>query len=169
MSEPKFVPKKGQVDYTHIRYAPVMNIVVRHGGKILIVQRSSGMRLYPNHWNGISGFLDDTKDFEEKVMEELFEEVGITGADVVSLTRGTIFHQDAPEYLKTWIVHPVLVEVSIDRVKLDWEAQKYEWVAPEDALDFQLLPGFDMVLEKLFGAGKEDDWEDIKSRMTKSS
>ena len=43
-AEPVFVPRPGQVDYTHIRYAPVLNAVVVCLGKVLLLQRSSGMR-----------------------------------------------------------------------------------------------------------------------------
>jgi hypothetical protein len=46
--EPMFVPRPGQVDYTHIRYAPVLNAVVVCRGKVLLLQRSSGMHSYPN-------------------------------------------------------------------------------------------------------------------------
>jgi 8-oxo-dGTP pyrophosphatase MutT (NUDIX family) len=57
--EPVFVRRPGQVDHTHIRYAPVLNAVVVCLGKVLLLQRSSGMRSYPNQWCGISGYLDD--------------------------------------------------------------------------------------------------------------
>ena len=46
MAQPKFIPRPGQVDYTNIRYAPVVNTIVVHSGKVLLVQRSSEMRLY---------------------------------------------------------------------------------------------------------------------------
>ncbi|HEY4161329.1 MAG TPA: hypothetical protein VGM08_04680, partial [Candidatus Saccharimonadales bacterium] len=65
MAEPKFVPKPGQVDYTNIRYAPVINTVITNSGKVLLVQRSPGMRLYPGYWSGMSGFLDDNRSIEE--------------------------------------------------------------------------------------------------------
>ena len=37
MTERKFVAQPGQVDYTSIRYAPVVNAVVTNGGKVLLV------------------------------------------------------------------------------------------------------------------------------------
>jgi hypothetical protein len=43
-AEPAFLPRPGQVGYTHIRYAPVLNAVVVCVGKVLLLQRSSGMR-----------------------------------------------------------------------------------------------------------------------------
>lgn len=148
--EKKFVPKPGQVDFTNVRYCPVMNCVVRHGRKILVVQRSTGIRLYPGYWNGISGFLDDKRSFEEKVRGELREELGLKKKDILSIRLGQIFQQEAPKYKKTWIVHPVLVEVATDKVTLDWEAQNFQWLSPREVMRLKLLPGFDQVLGSFF-------------------
>lgn len=63
---------------------------------------------------------------------------------------GAIFHQEAPKYKKTWIVHPVLVEVNTDAVTLDWEAQNHHWIFPKAASQLKLLPGFDQVLRSFF-------------------
>lgn len=148
--QPKFIPKPGQVDFTDIRYCPVMNCVVRYGRKILVVQRNSGMRLYPGYWNGVSGFLDDKRSFDEKVQDEIGEELGLKKKDIRSINMGKIFHQEAPKYKKTWIVHPVLVEVNTDQITLDWEAEHYRWIFPGEAKKLNLLPGFDQVLKSFF-------------------
>ncbi|OGD30784.1 hypothetical protein A2W60_02915 [Candidatus Azambacteria bacterium RIFCSPHIGHO2_02_46_12] len=148
--EPVFKPKDGQIDYTNIRYAPVINCVVRHNDKILIVQRNPKMRLYPNLWNGISGFLDDGRSIEQKAKDELREELGIEAGDIVSIQHGQVFDKEEEKYGKTWIVHPILVDVKMDKIKLDWEAQNYKWIKVEDAKNFDLLPGFDKVLASLF-------------------
>ena len=147
--EKKFKPKKGQVDFTHIRWAPVVNCVVVFKHKILLVQRSEALHLYPGYWNGISGFLDDDKGLREKVVEELKEEVGLTEKDIISITPGMVFDQDEPVYKKTWIVHPVLVKVKHNKVKLDWESKNYVWVSFAEAKKLKLLPGFDQVLKIL--------------------
>lgn len=150
MSKPEFELKPGQVDYSKARWAPVINCVVKYGDKILIVERSKDLNFYPEYWNGISRFLDDSRNLEEKVKDELREELGVSEDKIVSIKLGEIFHQEEPEYKKTWIVHPVLVEVSTDEVKLDWEAQNYKWIKVEEAKDFKLLPGFDRVIETFF-------------------
>jgi len=54
--KPEFKPKPGQIDYTNIRVAPVINCVVQYQDKILIVRRNLKMKFYPGYWNGISGF-----------------------------------------------------------------------------------------------------------------
>jgi len=148
MSEKKFIPKPGQVDFTHVRWVPVLNCVVMYKGRVLLVQRNKSMRLYPGYWNGISGFLDDNKSLTQKVQEELREELEISKKHILSIQLARILNQDAPKYKKTWIVHPVLVKVDTDKVKLDWEAQNYKWVKPSEAKKLDLLPGFEETLNE---------------------
>lgn len=145
----RFRPKRGQVDYTNARWAPVINCVVKHKNKILIVRRSQSLKLYPNYWNGISGFLDDERDLETKVREELKEEAGISAKDIIAIHLGEIFDQEEPRYKKTWVVHPVLVKVASSKIELDWEANGYKWINPSEIKNYKLLPGFDTVLKKL--------------------
>ena len=148
--EPTFVPKAGQVDYTNIRYCPVVNCVAKFGDKILVVQRSPHMRLYPGYWNGISGFLDDQKSVEDKVREELQDELGLGAEAITAIERGNVLVQEAEDYHKTWIVFPVLAEVNTDRLRLDWEATSHRWLTLAEARQLDLLPGFDKVLDVLF-------------------
>ncbi|MBI4114936.1 MAG: NUDIX domain-containing protein [Candidatus Niyogibacteria bacterium] len=149
MKKTKFKPKQGQIDYTNARWAPVMNCVVKYRDKILIVRRSKELNFYPGYWNGISGFLDDKRSFAQKVKDELQEELGISSRMIKKIRLCEIFHQEAPQYKKTWIVHPVLVEVNTDKVKFNWEASNYRWVRLNNARKLKLLPGFDKVLEKV--------------------
>jgi 8-oxo-dGTP pyrophosphatase MutT (NUDIX family) len=149
MKKPAFKPQPGQVDYTHARWAPVINCVVTHKGNILVVQRSQDLHFYPGYWNGVSGFLDDHRSLVQKVADELREELGIPRTKIKTIRLGEIFHQEAPQYKKTWIVHPILVEVETDHVKLDWEAARYQWLTLPEARKLKLLPGFDEVLTRL--------------------
>ena len=118
-------------------------------GKILIVQRNKNLNFYPNYYNGISGFLDGNKSLEEKVKEEIQEELGLKSSAVKSISLGNIFRQNAPKYDKTWIVHPVLVRVKTDKIKLDWEAQSFKWIDIDDAQKFKLLPGFSRIIKEV--------------------
>lgn len=155
MKRTKFKLKPGQIDYTNVRWAPVMNCVVQYCGKILIVERSKELDFYPGYWNGISGFLDDKRGFEQKVKDELQEELKMPRRMIKKIRLCEIFHQEAPKYKKTWIVHPVLVEVTTDKITLDWEAKNYKWVTLSDAKKLKLLPGFDRVLEKVSSCARE--------------
>ena len=111
MKQPKFVSKPGQVDYTDIRYAPVVNALVENGGELLLVRRSSRLKIYPGQWGTVDGYLDDQKSIEEKVIEELEEEVGVKAKDIIDLQRGTPIIREDPEHSKTWLIIPVLVKV----------------------------------------------------------
>jgi 8-oxo-dGTP pyrophosphatase MutT (NUDIX family) len=141
MSQPQFVPKPGQVDYTDIRYAPTLNIVVTYEGKIFCVKRSADMHLYPNQWDWVCGFLDDGKSIEEKAYEELDEELGLQSGDIESLTRGEPWIDEAPQYNKTWIIVPVLAKVKSDNFKLDWEASEGGWFALKKLKDLDMVSG----------------------------
>jgi 8-oxo-dGTP pyrophosphatase MutT (NUDIX family) len=147
--QPKFELKPGQTDYSKARWAPVINCVVKYKNKILLVQRSPDMHFYPGYWNGVSGFLDDQRSLKEKVEEELSEELGISKNKIKRIKLGEIFDQDEPKYEKTWIVHPVLVEVKTDKIQLDWEAKKYQWLPVSAARKLKLLPNFNQVLINL--------------------
>jgi NADH pyrophosphatase NudC (nudix superfamily) len=148
MAEPKFVPKPGQTDYTDIRYCPVINCVVTHKGKVLLVHRSADLRLYPDTWNGISGFLDDAQDIEDKAREELLEEAHIEASQIASIKHGKVLIQDDQDYQKTWIVFPLLMRVNTDKFKLSWEAQDAQWFKPAEVTKLKLVPGFPEVFEQ---------------------
>ncbi len=146
MKKPKFKPKPGQIDYTDARWAPVVNCVVKHKNKILVVRRSEKLHFYPGYWNGISGFLDDQKSLDQKVAEELKEELGMAKNQIKKIRLGEIFDQEEVKYKKTWIVHPVLVEVKTDKIRLDWEAEDFHWVTKKELKKIKLMPGFNKVL-----------------------
>ncbi len=145
-----FIAKPGQVDYTNVRYAPVINIVLAYGREILLVQRSQVLRTYPGYWSGISGYLDDQQSLKEKVYSELLEEANIPTAAVGEVILANIFHQEALEYHKTWIVHAILARLNDARTKsqieLDWEAEQYAWVDIDAVSEWNVLPGFIDVL-----------------------
>lgn len=151
----KFKPKPGQVDYTNVRWAPIINCVVLCKDKILLVKRSKNLKFYPGRWNGISGFLDDKRSIEQKVKDELAEEIGIKEKDIISIKVGHVFDLDEPKYKKTWIVHPILVRMRAskclraNKIKLDWEAKEFKWIRPKEAEKFKLVPGFDRVIRSV--------------------
>ncbi|KKQ18031.1 MAG: NUDIX hydrolase [Berkelbacteria bacterium GW2011_GWA1_36_9] len=149
IKKPIFKIKPGQVDYTNARWAPVINCVLKYKNKLLVVQRSKELNFYPGYWNGISGFLDDQRSLDEKISDEIKEELGIAKTKIKRIQLGEIFDQEELKYKKTWIVHPILVEVETDKVKLDWEAKNYKWLMLREIKKLKLLPGFDEVLKRL--------------------
>ena len=149
MKKPIFKPKPGQIDYTKARWAPVINCVLKYNNKLLVVQRSKEINFYPGYWNGVSGFLDDQQSLVQKVSSELEEELGLAKSQIKKIQLGEIFDREESKYKKTWIIHPVLVEVKTDKVRLDWEARNYKWLTIQEVKKLKLLPGFDEVLKRL--------------------
>jgi len=144
-----FIPKPGQTDFTDIRYAPIINCVLKHKGKFLVIKRSEILRWYPGRWNGVSGFLDDKKSIKEKITEEINEELGLKKTSIKSIKLKEIFLQDEPKYQKTWIVIPVLVEVNTSEVKLNFENAEYKWATESEIKKLKFVPGFDEVLRRV--------------------
>ncbi len=107
------------------------------------------MRFYPGYWHCISGFLDDAHTPEEKAKAELREETGIEEKNIVSIKAGPVYELKDEEHKKTWMVHPFLVEVNTDKVVLDWEADDYKWIKPEELSNFNILPGLGKVVDIL--------------------
>ena len=149
MKKKSFKLKPGQVDYTYARWAPVINCVLKYKNKILVVERSKELNFYPGYWNGVSGFLDDQRSLNQKILDELREELGILKAKIKRIRLGEIFDQEEPKYRKTWIVHPVLVDVGTDKIKLDWEATNYKWLTLQEVKKLKVIPGFGEVLRRL--------------------
>ena len=149
MSEQAFEPQPGQKDFTNEKQAPIVNCVVQCGNRILVVRRNSRMMFYPGLWSGISGFLDNGRGVEEKVREEIQEELSIGERNIIEIIEGTVFTQEDMKYGKTWIVHPVLVKVSADTIVPNWEIEDYKWIDPEEVESFELVPGFEKVVSGL--------------------
>ena len=146
-----FIPKPGQVDFTNIRWCPVINCICFYGDEFLLLKRSATMRLYPGYYNGVAGFIDDDKSLNEKVYEELREEIGVTQKDVVSIELRGVFTQDAPEIGKTWVVHAIKVQLAHNTIVTDWESESYIWTNKEEVKNLFVLPGLPQVLDVVLG------------------
>lgn len=138
----------GRVNYTNIRYVPIVNAVVVKDGAVLLIQRSDKMHFYPDYWDGITGYLDGDMSIEDKVLEQLSTELGLKREEIVSMQRGNPVILESPEYNKTWLTVPVLVTVKIDDFHLDWSSKKARWYNPKETGTLKLVPRFDKILEQ---------------------
>lgn len=59
MLQPKFIPKPGQLDYTNIRYCPVMNVIPICDGKISGEIKT--LKLLPGLLEVVGQFLVDSR------------------------------------------------------------------------------------------------------------
>ncbi len=143
---PKF--PDGRIDYTNSDIAPVLCIFAKHKNKILLLKRSNKVANYRGKWNAISGFLDETKQVREKVLDELKEELGISENQIIKMHFGK-FHEIRDNSIKKiWLVCPVLVELKeIPEIKLDWEHTEFRWIKKEDLCDYDIVPELDKSLK----------------------
>jgi 8-oxo-dGTP pyrophosphatase MutT (NUDIX family) len=98
--------------------------------------------------------LDDHKDIEYKVKEELWEELGITSDKVISIKIAQPIYRDEKEYDKTWIVFPILVEISTQELKTDFEHSGFKWFKINEISDmlneYKIIPDIKDILEIFF-------------------
>lgn len=142
---PKF--SDGRIDYSISDKAPVLTCFVKFENKILLLKRSDKVRAYQGLWNSVAGYLDEFRPLEEKALEELREELGIT-ADIIKQTKlGQPYELIDDKAKKIWVIFPVLVELNKEPdIKLDWEHTDYKWIDPVDLKSFDIVPDLDKTL-----------------------
>lgn len=146
---PKF--PDGRIDYSNSDTAPVITIFIKHQDKILLLKRSDKVRTYQEKWNTVAGYLDEIKPIQEKVLEEIREELGIErDNNILSIHLGESYQFTDTEVKKTWIVHPVLIKLrNKPEIKLDWEHTEYKWIKPEEIKNFGSVSNLENSLEKI--------------------
>lgn len=138
----------GRIDYSNSDTAPVITVFVRYKDKILLMKRSDKVRTYKGKWNTVAGYLDELRPIREKVLEEVREELGIGKDNVLSIRLGKSYKFTDNQANKTWIVHPILVELKTKpAIKLDWEHTEYKWIKPEKLKEFDTVPKLEKSLE----------------------
>lgn len=138
---PKFID--GRIDFTGVRKAPVLNVVVAYKDEILIVKRSDNVSAYQGLWNGISGFIDEPKSIEEFASQELGEELSVNPADATIVVCEP-YEVDDKGINRVWVVYPVLAEFKEKpKITLDWEHTDYKWIKRSELSDFEYVKDFD--------------------------
>jgi isopentenyldiphosphate isomerase len=140
----------GRIDYSHSDKAPVVTCFVKCGDRIVLLKRSDKVRTYPGKWGTVAGHIDEPKSIRAKALEELDEELGISEADVTSMVIGGSYEFFDPEARKTWIVHPVLVQVSRQpEIRLDWEHTDSRWILPDEINNYEIVPKLEESLRRV--------------------
>ncbi len=143
---PKF--EDGRIDYSTSDKAPVLNCFVKFESQILILKRSDKVRAYQGLWNSIGGYLDEPVALEEKVLEELREELGIMPDLILQIKKGKPYELFDDEIQKTWFIFPILAELKMQpEIKLDWEHTEFKWINLGDLKDFETVSGLEKILE----------------------
>ncbi len=138
---------------------PVVTAFLWDGQSVLLAQRSAAVSTFPGHWAGISGYLEGD-DAAAWALVEIGEECGLARHDVVLRSVGeplvagqpnvvaglpteppvrgqeTRAQQEARQPPHACRVHPFLFSThDRDRIRRDWEAQRFDWVPTDEMLD----------------------------------
>ncbi len=140
---------KNKIDYTHKYDCRVLVCWVKYKNKFLLLKRSDKVLAYKNMWSTLAGFLDDDKSLEEKIKEELREEIGLEEKDIIKISLGTVYEIVDEKINRKWITHPALCEINTPQVKLDWEHVDYRWITPDEIKNFDIVPNSLLAFEKI--------------------
>jgi len=138
----------GRINYSNSDIAPVITVFIKYNDKILLLKRSDKVRTYQGRWNAVAGYLDELKPIHKKILEELREELGIDEDNILSIHIGEPYKFTDTKTNKTWIVHPVLIELDTEpEIKLNWEHTEYKWINPKELKNFDIVPKLEKSLE----------------------
>jgi len=138
---------EGHLEIGNVEERHVVTSIVRHGSRILLLQRSKLVGSYRGQWAGVSGFIERGEDDETAARRELREEIGSAKA----VLRKRLEPQRFRDSDVVWCVHPFLFDVKDARIELDWEHERLEWVSPSDVAKYPTVPGLQKVLWMLLG------------------
>jgi translation initiation factor eIF-2B subunit delta len=98
------------------------------GRRILLALRSESVSTYPNHWAGISGYLEGDDPIQWGLVE-IAEECGVGRTHLSLMKTGPTTVVEDESGRPIFCVHPMLFLVDDPSlVRHDWEARRFEWV-----------------------------------------
>lgn len=131
----------GRIDYSKSKEALTIIVFVKYKDKILLLKRSDKVRTYKEKWNTIAGYLDEVeKPIEEKIYNELEEELGIERSNINNLKITRQYKIEDKKIKKTWLTYPTLVElIKNPKIKLDWEHSEFRWIKRNEIKNFDCV------------------------------
>ena len=148
----KTLPKfhDGRIDYTKATLVPVVTCFIRFKDRILLMKRSSKARYYPKQWNTVAGHLDEIKLPENKALDEVKEETGITRGDIASVSRAKPFYLNDKKLKRRWLIFPVVAELKRKpKVRLNWEHTQFRWIRPNELGRFHHVEKLDESMKRV--------------------
>ena len=137
--------RMAQAPFWHVVTAVIRRSSNKH---ILLLQRSSTLRTYPELWHYVSGSLEpsDHGNLFHRIRQEILEETGLPQSSYTilgSCSRPLLVNRPNKKGI---MVHIALVRLTDETVpiRLNCENSSYRWVAPESLQDYakQAVPKF---------------------------
>ena len=118
----------------------VVNCVLVNDGAVCLLKRSAAVGSGRGKWHIVSGYLPEGKDPLAHAYDEVAEETGLR-RDQLTLRRhsGPLLFADRAGG-RPWEVDTYLFVTATRELRLNWEHDLYEWVAPERLGEYDCLP-----------------------------
>lgn len=139
----------GRIDYRAASKCPVINVIVVHEGHILLLKRSDKVMAYKGKWNCIGGFLDEVGSIEDKIYEELREELAVPPSIVDRIAYSEPIEVVDAAINRTWLIQPALVVLrERPHIILDWEHTDFAWVAESEIEKYHTVEGLGTLISR---------------------
>ncbi|WP_181138450.1 NUDIX domain-containing protein [Streptomyces sp. Ru73] len=114
----------------------VVAVVLSWRGRVGLFKRSRHVGHDAGLWHCVTGFLDADGSAHAQALLELYEETGLTAADLTGFRAGPVL-EPADAHGGHWQVHTFHAETTRRKLRLNREHDAYRWVRP------QSVPRFD--------------------------
>ena len=131
----------------------VVTCLLMKDDKLLILKRSDKVSTYKGLWGGVTGYVEEHEEPYETALKEIKEEVGIEKKDVSLVRKCDPFtftdYYEGKKY--DWTIYPFLFKIEKkNKIKIDWEHSKYEWILPLEIGRYDTVPHLKDIVFKIF-------------------
>lgn len=128
----------------------IVAVMLTHSGYLCLLRRSRSVGSDRGRWHCVTGHLPAQRLPASQALVEVFEETGLTRADLTSMVPGPVLRLP-DERGGYWIVHPYRCEVSRTDIRLNWENDGVRWVDPSTLDALPIVEWFPHVARALRG------------------
>lgn len=124
--------------------------IIKHEGKVLLIQRSADEEVFPNLWEIPSGKREQFESSKDALIREIKEEVGL---DVEPLIPVDVFEfrvEKENEVRDSTQISFLCKLIDEQEVKLSDEHQNFAWITEKEISTFDLSKETNAVIKKAF-------------------
>jgi 8-oxo-dGTP pyrophosphatase MutT (NUDIX family) len=120
---------------------------LEYGGKILIMKRNTKADVYGGKWGAVIGYIEWNEWPYQTALREIKEETGLLASDVRLVREAEVMYVPDNEIKTRWVIYPSRFEAGIDRITLNGEHERSEWIEPGELNNFDTVPQLGEVLK----------------------